>query len=115
MYSVTDTTINMTRGDTVVLQVEIQRNGEPYELQEGDEVRFALKHSTLNSKKTEFQDANPLVKKTIGSDLVLTIEPSDTKKLGFGNYTYDIQITFADGTVDTFIDNASLVLLPEVD
>ena len=115
MYSVTDTTINMTRGDTVVLQVEIQRNGEPYELQEGDEVRFALKHSTMNSKKTEFRDQNPLVKKTIGNDLILTLDPSDTKKLGFGNYIYDIQITLANGTVDTFIDNATLILLPEVD
>lgn len=115
MYTVNNTTIKMTRGDTAIIQVAMTRNGQPYELQEGDVVRFALKRAAMNAKKTEYSDAKPLIKKTIGGDLVLRIDPQDTKPLGFGEYAYDIEITFADGEVDTFIHDAMLTLLPEVD
>ena len=39
----------------------------------------------------------------------------DTKNLDFGTYVYDLQITFADGTVDTFISKSILKLEEEVD
>lgn len=116
MYAVNGTTIRMTRGDTVIIQVGIQRNGDPYTPQEGDSVRFALKHATLNSKKTAYTDKNPLLTKAIPNDtLLLRLDPWDTKPFDFGDYAYDIQITFADGRIDTFIAEARLQLLPEVD
>lgn len=107
--------ITMTRGDTLRVKVGIIVDGEAYTPQEYDVVRFALKHSKLNAAQTEYTDAEPLVLKEIPNEtLVLELEPSDTKSLGFGKYDYDIQITFADGTVDTFISDA-LKLTKEVD
>ena len=113
-------TIIMTRGDSLRTSLTLGQSidGEvvPYVPLEGDVIRFALKHNTYNSSFTEFLDEEPLILKIIPNDtLVLALEPEDTKKLGFGDYVYDIQITLADGTVDTFIDNATFRLAPEVD
>lgn len=115
MIEVNGNTITMTRGDTLRVKVGISVDGEEYIPVENDVVRFALKHETLNAKKTDFADANPLITKTIpGDTLILELEPNDTKRLGFGKYAYDIQITFSDGTVSTFISD-SLKLTKEVD
>ncbi len=88
--------IALIRGDTLRMQVEILVDDEPYTPTDGDRVRFALKQSYSSSKV--------LIHKDIPNDtLVLHLAPSDTKKLAFGNYVYDIEITFANGDVDTFI------------
>ena len=109
----------MTRGDTLIAEVNITKkeDGEPYTPEEGDSVRFALKHSTLNRTKTEFVDEEPLILRDIPIDtMILELYPEDTKSLGFGkNYVYDIQLTFADGRVDTFITEAPFELTKEVD
>lgn len=47
--------------------------------------------------------------------LMLRIDPEDTKKMSFGKYKYDIQLTRADGRVDTFITEADLIIGKEVD
>lgn len=107
--------ITMTRGDTLRALVGITIDGEPYTPASADAVRFALKHSTLNASQTEYKDVDPLVLKTIPTEtMILELVPGDTKGLGFGRYDYDIQITFADGTVDTFISD-TLSLTKEVD
>lgn len=98
--------VTMTRGDTLRLKVGIVVDDEDYTPSENDVVRFALKHSELNADKTDYTDKEPLVLKTIPNDtLILELEPSDTKTLGFGKYDYDVEITFEDGTVDTFISD----------
>ena len=121
MYTIDteDNTISLTRGDTLRVQVEIYKDGEVYTPVLGDSVRFALKHNKFTNKDrfgtNEFFDEETLVVKPIPIDtLVLQLDPADTKDLGFGSYKYDIEITFADGTVDTFIANAGFKLMPEV-
>ena len=114
--TISGTTIRMTRGDTLVAKVGIMHGDEPYTPGDGDVVRFALKSSALNATRTDYADAEPLFVKTIPNDtLTLQLDPMDTKRLGFGDYVYDIQITFSDGRIDTFITEAKLILLPEVD
>ena len=113
-------TIIMTRGDSLRTIVTLCQSADgevvPYIPMEGDVIRFALKHHAFNSTFTEFLDSEPLILKVISNDtLELVLDPEDTKDLGFGDYVYDIQITLADGTVDTFIDNAVFRLTPEVD
>lgn len=116
MIKIEGTTITMTRGDTLRALIEIKRNGEIYTPVAGDEIRFALKHPIFNAKKTEYKEEAPLLLKVIPNEtLILQLDPEDTKPLGFGDYIYDIQITFTDGTVDTFIPTAQLKLTPEVD
>ena len=112
--------IRMTRGDTAIIKVQLWKkmDGEciEYKPVEGDVVRFALKHNSFNSTRTELSDVEPLLVKEIPIDtMMLTIEPEDTKELGFGGYLYDVQITFASGVVDTFIPEGRFSLTPEVD
>lgn len=97
-YSINNKTkrISLVRGDTLRMQVEILIDDEPYTPVNGDRVRFALKQSYSSNKV--------LIHKSIPIDtLILHLAPSDTKKLAFGNYVYDIEITFVNGDVDTFI------------
>lgn len=114
MIKVSGTKIQMTRGDTLRVLVNLTKDGEPYEPQEGDSVRFAMRLAGLNRTETEY--ANPIcIDKQIPTNtMVLELEPSDTASLGFGQYVYDIEVTFADGAVDTPIASASLKITPEV-
>lgn len=113
---VKENTIKLTRGDSLVLQLQLKQksNGEEYTPQEGDTILFGLK-SRLNSSRTAYVEKEPLVEKSISiSDMMLRLDPEDTKSLPFGDYAYDIEITFADGKVDTPINSAPFVLLSEV-
>ena len=105
----------MTRGDTLRLHVDIVVDNASYTPTGEDVVRFALKHSLLNAMQTEYADKKPLISKIIpNSTQTLQLDPADTKDLGFGRYDYDIQITFANGTVSTFISD-TLTLTKEVE
>lgn len=98
-------TIYLTRGDTFRAQISMYQDEEQYIPQEGDIVRFALKNAA----------DEVIITKTISNDsLLLELEPADTKGLEVGTYVYDVEITFADGTVDTFIADAVLKLTSEV-
>ena len=110
--------ISLTRGDTLPLEVGIQIDEAVYTPQEGDTVRFAVKHATYIKDRqgyTEFKDETPIILKNIPIDtMTFQIDPADTKDLGFGDYKYDCEITFADGTVATFIKDEDFVITPEV-
>lgn len=115
-YKVEGTTISLTRGDSLFLQLELKKNGETYYPVSGDVIRFALKHPQMNPNKTDFVDAVPLLVREIPNNtLLFELQPSDTEGLGFGTYVYDIQITYASGAVDTFIANSKFIITPEVD
>jgi len=100
--------ISLIRGDTLRLQIEIYVDNEIYTPQEGDVIRFAMKQD-YSSPKT-------LIRKIIPNDtLILHLEPEDTKNLIFGkSYVYDIEITFANGDVNTFIKGV-IKIEPEVE
>ena len=114
--SISGTTIKLTRGDTLNVKVDILQDGSPYTPQEGDEIRFALKHNRIKADKTGYTDDEPLILKDIPIDtMILTLDPEDTKQLPFDTYVYDIEITFAaDNAVDTFIEKARFILSEEV-
>ena len=113
--SIKNNVITLTRGDTLKALVSIKLNGQPYEPVEGDKIQFALKNSTLTADGREYTDVRPLILKDIPIDtMVLELKPEDTKGLGFGKYVYDVQITFTDGVVDTFIPATPFILAREV-
>lgn len=115
MIQITGTTIEMTRGDTLWLQIGIEQDGEPYTPKEGEVVRFYLKHAALKAGHSAYSDPKPLITKEVPTNtMILALEPEDTKPFGFGNYKYDLEITMDDGRVDTFINNGDLILVPEV-
>lgn len=107
-YSVKGTTISLTRGDTFGADIEIFRpDGTLYTPNEGDQIRFAMKQ--------KISDPEPLILKDIPIETMkLIILPEDTKELPFGNYIYDIQLTKANGTIDTFITKSKFILTEEV-
>lgn len=108
MYSIKNNRITLTRGDTLIAKVLIKKDGEEYIPSDRDEIRFAMKKNYL--------DSQPLILKPIPSDTqILRLDPEDTKPLPFNTkYVYDIQITFANGIVDTFV-KGDLTLTEEVD
>lgn len=110
MVQISGTTITMTRGDTLLLQIGIfNKDGSVYEPEEGDSVRFALKKN--------YDDSTVIIYKDIPIDtLILELDPSDTKDLPQpSSYVYDIQLTTSGGIVDTFIDKAKFKISEEVE
>ena len=108
MYKIDGTTITLTRGDSFYVQVVMKNEDKTdYTPQPGDSVRFAL--------KKRYQDAEPLILKQIPTDtLILHLIPEDTKELPFGKYVYDIELTKANGDVDTFIYESIFEIAKEV-
>lgn len=117
MIKIKGNTIEMTRGDTLIVTVGItDENGQEYTPDANDSIRFALKHAEMTLGRKGYKDADPLITKTIPNDsLVLQLNPADTKGLDFGEYVYDIELTHAGGAVDTFIANTRFIIAPEVD
>lgn len=101
--------IFLTRGDTFSCKVNIfNADGTEYIPESDDVIRFAMKRT--------IDDRKPVISKIIPNDtMILAISSNDTKKLFFGDYLYDIQITFANGDVDTFIPVNTFTLEMEVD
>ena len=94
-YIIDGINIAMTRGDTFRARFPLYMDGEEYELQEGDAVRWALKDA---------DGEHALIEKDISGDYMLVLDPEDTKALDYGTYRYDCQITFAEnGDTITYI------------
>lgn len=107
-FAVKGKSISLTRGDTFYCKLQIQQLDDiPYEPQPGDVIRFAVKR--------QIADAEPVILKYIPIEtMVLKIEPEETKHLPFGNYVYDMELTKANGDVDTFITESSFTITKEV-
>ena len=110
MYSVEKKTnkITLTRGDTLKCKINLfYSDGSPYVPAAGDKCRFAL--------KKVYTDANYIILKSIPTaTMILQLDPNDTKPLDFGTYTYDIEMTFDDGTVYTFVTPSPFIIDKEV-
>ena len=115
MFEVNGTTIRLTRGDTFYATVTLTRNGQAYTPDPDDVIRFAVKGPLMTPDGGNYLDDTPLIRKTVPNDtMVLTLLPTDTKTMKFGLYNYDIQVTLANGDVDTVVFG-DLELMPEVD
>lgn len=120
MFKVEGTTITLTRGDTfnATITMKLASNNQTYTPQTGDVIKFYMRRDAMDLQRTRWMPyvSVPIITKTIPNDtLILHLDPDDTKSLPFGDYAYDIEITFANGDVDTFINMADFILAPEVD
>lgn len=108
-FKVNRNTIYLTRGDTFKAHLTITYpDGSEYIPKEGDSIRFALKE--------DVDDEECLIYREIPIDtMLLIIFPEDTKQLEFGTYVYDIQLTKANGDVDTFITASKFKITAEVE
>ena len=107
-YAIKGKRVKLTRGDTLITQVSISNaDGTPYEMQEGDSLRF---------KMTDIPGGVALIVKEIPSDtLTLRIDPSDTNVLPFGEYFFDLQLTYANGNVETILAEGQFDVTAETD
>ena len=99
MHSINGNDITLTRGDSLSIQIALEKDGDPYTPAYGSSIRFAMK------AKYKDPDTDVVLVKNIPIDtLQLDFEPEDTKDLVMGKtYVYDIQLTDENGFVDTFI------------
>ena len=102
--------IRITRGDTLTLTVGMVKDGETYTPVEGDVIRFALSIGYKGQR-----GYMPILTREIPTDsLTFTLTAEETQNLTEQKYNYDVQITYADGSVDTFI-SSTMVMLEEVE
>ena len=103
-----DQTIQLTRGDTAALTIDIvdEVKSVPYEMSSEDKLTFSVK-KTVNDRSYYFQ------KIVMGTNQIV-IDPSDTKGMGFGTYVYDVQLDKGIGGTSTVIGPATFELLTEV-
>lgn len=83
--------LSMIRGTTQTINISVKdTDGAAYQLADGEVLRFGVK------QKPEDSDSNCLIKKELTIEnldedvYVLTLLPSDTQDLDFGNYYYDV-------------------------
>jgi hypothetical protein len=111
--------ITLTRGDTLTLTVEplhkvdpvapaTEPTWEPYTPEEGDVIRFALGKGFKTEPGYEL-----ILSKNIPNDTLTFTCSSTETSIPYRAYNYDVEITHADGCVDTFI-SGRLVITGEV-
>lgn len=92
--------ITLTRGDTLTLTVALQKDDESYTPDETDVIRFAVSKGYVTDAGYEL-----MIEKTIPNDTLTFTITSEETKIPYKTYNYDLQITHADGCVDTFISS----------
>lgn len=99
MFAIHNNIIYMTRGDTARFDIVVKNpDGTVYTPQEEDVIAFTVKVSA----------GKPALFTKNGSSIV--INPSDTSNLANGTYIYDVDITLANGDVNTIITESDFVL-----
>ena len=103
-----DGVIQFTRGDTAYIKVYIENKlaQTQYKIQPNNVLAMSIKRS--------IRDKDPSVQKVVTGSSIFHIQPTDTSKLAFGKYLYDVQITTEAGDVYTVIGPTTFELLKEV-
>ena len=105
MFAIINNDIKITRGDTGTFTLAIKNGNTDYDYS-ADTVLFTVKQNTLTT--------DVLIQKTVRYGENVTIEPSDTANLSYGEYWYDVQVTTQGGIVDTVITPHKFRVLDEV-
>ena len=105
MVNITDKNIFMTKGDTIKLTLDIKdKLGKTYYMAEGDSIKLAVRkpHATVDT----FVVTSNTVDLYISSGITANVKE--------GEYQYDVQITFANGEINTIVPLHKFVIQKEV-
>jgi len=103
----TNNNITLTRGDSASISVALKNpDGTDYTLQSGDSLLFTVKHNCITE--------NIVIQKDISEDGIINLIPTDTNTLLYGVYFYDVQLTRANGSVNTVIPPRDFIIDKEV-
>lgn len=86
--------IRLTRGDSAILVVNLNIDGQPYQFKDGDTCILTIRKRTSSPSEE-------LVKEMEDGKFIFM--PDDTSEMDIGCYKYDIQLTDADGFVTTVV------------
>lgn len=102
--------IGLTKGDTARINVTI-KSGEntEYICTTGDTLKFSVKNS-----KTSTTYVFQKVVTDFSEGVKIVIEPSDTNTIAVGSYYYDVELTLANGDVNTIVPPNKFEVLDEV-
>ena len=103
----------ITRGDDAYLDLEIRQQSFPYDIYEFDNGDSAIL-SVRKSRDENLNDENPILLQIPLEEGKFHIQSKDTASLDFGNYVYDVQVTFSDGRINTIVGPNTFRILPEV-
>lgn len=99
MLDINGNRITITHGDTLTLTVLLKKDGEIYEPEPGDVIRFAISQGFKGGSGYELK----LVKQIPINDLTFTITADEMSRLDTRTYNYDVEVTHSDGCVDTVL------------
>lgn len=97
--------ISITRGDSEGVLVKFKN----YELQESDIVELTVRKNVRTDKVI-----HKVAEHMEDGTALITIQPEDTEDLDFGEYVYDVQMTFSDGSVKTLVKPSKFFIGGEV-
>ena len=103
----------ITRGDDAYLDLELRQQTFPYDIYEFDSSDSAVL-SVRKSRDEDVDNDNPILLQIPFENGRFHIRSEDTKDMDFGNYSYDVQVTFSDGRINTVIGPNIFRILPEV-
>ena len=105
MFYLEGNEINITRGDTAIIDFTLDN----HEFVTGDVVYFSVKRSP--------KDTSYIINKEItnfdGNKATIELSSTDTR-IPKGKYWYDIQCNLADGRVDTVINKERFIVLEDI-
>ena len=107
MFRIENNEIELTRGDTAIIDFKLlDIDGNLVDLSDFEgELVFTVKSGVYTNKKS--------ISKEI-VDGVLYLEPGDTEDLSYGKYVYDVQLKLPNGHTGTVIPPHTLKILSEV-
>lgn len=109
MLKVSGNRIELTRGDTMMLEVTLlDESGQKYEPIESDKVIFRLKRNA--TAKDMF-----VVKEVPIDTMILQLDAADTKNLKFGTYVYEIELVTSNDYHFTAIANEEFIISEELE
>lgn len=102
---VTGTQLEMVRGDSESIRISVSgKDLEPTDFAELT-IRKSVKMAAVIHKKEYFTNGD--------NSVVISFAPEDTSKLSFGEYVYDVQLTYG-GNVKTVIAPSPFLIGEEV-
>ena len=99
MIEIKKNNITVTKGDSLPLHITCMDGDRAYTPIEGDSIRFALSKGYKGEKGYVL-----ILSKNVPLDTYdITISATETGNLEYITYNYDVELTHANGIVDTFI------------
>ena len=87
--------INISKGDSALLSLDLTKGDNPYTMQTGDKLIFAVKAR---------DDFNNTIINKVATDPEIAFYTEDTAVLSAINAVYSITMQYGNGNIDTFLN-----------